>query len=61
MNALNRIPREEGWRALYNGGSAAVMKAAVGTIGQIAVYDQVLKKFSVYTCIYSTNIIDPSR
>lgn len=47
MNALNRIPREEGWRALYNGGSAAVMKAAVGTIGQIAVYDQVLLSYQL--------------
>lgn len=42
INALKRIPREEGWSALYNGGHAAVVKAAVGTIGQIAVYDQVL-------------------
>ncbi|XP_034483172.1 mitochondrial dicarboxylate carrier-like [Drosophila innubila] len=40
-DALIRIPREEGWRALYNGGYAAVLKAAIGTIGQIAVYDQV--------------------
>lgn len=40
-DALIRIPREEGWRGLYNGASAAVVKAAVGTIGQIAVYDQV--------------------
>lgn len=40
-DALIRIPREEGWKALYNGGYAAVLKAAIGTIGQIAVYDHV--------------------
>lgn len=40
-DALIRIPREEGWKALYNGGFASVLKAAMGTIGQIAVYDQV--------------------
>ncbi|KAH8410740.1 hypothetical protein KR222_002196, partial [Zaprionus bogoriensis] len=40
-DALMRIPAEEGLATLYNGGSAAVLKAAVGTIGQIAVYDQV--------------------
>ncbi|KAM8707730.1 hypothetical protein ACLKA7_014807 [Drosophila subpalustris] len=40
-DAMIRIPREEGWKALYNGGYASVLKAAIGTIGQIAVYDQV--------------------
>ncbi|KAH8371905.1 hypothetical protein KR093_009265, partial [Drosophila rubida] len=42
-DALVRIPREEGWRALYNGGYACVLKSAIGTIGQIAVYDHQVK------------------
>lgn len=41
IDALIRIPKEEGWMALYNGGFAAVLKAAIGTTGQLAVYDHV--------------------
>ncbi|XP_064544959.1 mitochondrial dicarboxylate carrier isoform X1 [Drosophila montana] len=41
IDALIRIPKEEGWMALYNGGFAAVLKSAIGTTGQLAVYDQV--------------------
>ncbi|ALC44157.1 Dic4, partial [Drosophila busckii] len=41
IDALIRIRREEGWTGLYSGGIAAVLKTAVGTIGQIAMYDQV--------------------
>ncbi|KAH8274575.1 hypothetical protein KR044_013091, partial [Drosophila immigrans] len=40
-DALIRIPREEGWMGFYNGGFACVLKSAIGTIGQIAVYDHV--------------------
>ncbi|XP_023162110.1 mitochondrial dicarboxylate carrier isoform X2 [Drosophila hydei] len=40
MDALIRIPKEEGWMTLYSGGVAAVLKAAVGNCAQLAVYDQ---------------------
>ncbi|XP_060659614.1 mitochondrial dicarboxylate carrier, partial [Drosophila nasuta] len=40
-DALIRIPREEGWKGLYNGGFACVLKSAIGTIGQIAIYDHI--------------------
>ncbi|XP_030387711.1 mitochondrial dicarboxylate carrier [Scaptodrosophila lebanonensis] len=41
FDALVRIPKEEGFFSLYTGASAAFLKSAVGTIGQIAVYDQI--------------------
>ncbi|EDW19787.1 mitochondrial dicarboxylate carrier isoform X1 [Drosophila mojavensis] len=41
MDALIRIPKEEGWMTLYSGGIAAVLKAAIGNSAQLAVYDQV--------------------
>ncbi|KRG06831.1 mitochondrial dicarboxylate carrier isoform X2 [Drosophila mojavensis] len=40
MDALIRIPKEEGWMTLYSGGIAAVLKAAIGNSAQLAVYDQ---------------------
>ncbi|KAI8041412.1 mitochondrial dicarboxylate carrier [Drosophila gunungcola] len=39
FDGLVRIPKEEGWMALYKGGSVAVLKAALGTCSQIALYD----------------------
>ncbi|KAH8373373.1 hypothetical protein KR009_004551 [Drosophila setifemur] len=39
IDALVRIPREEGFFALYKGGSVALLKASVGTCSQIASYD----------------------
>ncbi|XP_036672078.3 mitochondrial dicarboxylate carrier [Drosophila suzukii] len=39
FDGLIRIPKEEGWKALYKGGSAAALKTTVGTCSQIALYD----------------------
>ncbi|XP_032587395.1 mitochondrial dicarboxylate carrier isoform X3 [Drosophila mojavensis] len=46
MDALIRIPKEEGWMTLYSGGIAAVLKAAIGNSAQLAVYDQSRLKVS---------------
>ncbi|XP_034656525.1 mitochondrial dicarboxylate carrier [Drosophila subobscura] len=46
FDALIRIPREEGWRAFYAGGTAAALKASVGTCGQLALYDIVKTELS---------------
>ncbi|XP_002135172.2 mitochondrial dicarboxylate carrier [Drosophila pseudoobscura] len=46
VDAFVRISREEGWRALYTGGTSAVLKAAVNTCGQIGLYDIVKTKLS---------------
>lgn len=39
FDALVRIPREEGFLALYKGGSVATLKASLGTCSQISSYD----------------------
>ncbi|XP_070071683.1 mitochondrial dicarboxylate carrier [Drosophila takahashii] len=39
FDGLVRIPKEEGWRALYKGGSVAALKTTIGTCSQIALYD----------------------
>ncbi|KAH8368669.1 hypothetical protein KR084_004289 [Drosophila pseudotakahashii] len=39
LDGLVRIPKEEGWRALYKGGSVAALKTTIGTCSQIALYD----------------------
>lgn len=48
MDALIRIPKEEGWMTLYSGGIAAVLKAAIGNSAQLAVYDQVTIHFCLH-------------
>ncbi|XP_033159038.1 mitochondrial dicarboxylate carrier [Drosophila mauritiana] len=51
FDGLIRIPKEEGWRALYKGGSVAVFKSSISTCSQIAFYDiiktEVRKNISV--------------
>ncbi|EDW94586.1 mitochondrial dicarboxylate carrier isoform X2 [Drosophila yakuba] len=39
IDGLIRIPKEEGWRALYKGGSVAALKSSLSTCSQIALYD----------------------
>lgn len=41
FDGLRRVCREEGFRALYTGGLFACSRAALVTIGQNAMYDQV--------------------
>lgn len=55
MDALIRIPKEEGWMTLYSGGVAAVLKAAVGNCAQLAVYDQVNTYFGPRIVIRNYN------
>ncbi|XP_017072010.1 mitochondrial dicarboxylate carrier isoform X2 [Drosophila eugracilis] len=39
FDGLVRIPKEEGWMALYKGGTVAAVKTTLGTCSQIALYD----------------------